>query len=492
MKHSNGKKWIKRAASLLLGGAMLLPMLCTGAEAVDSGDVTANVVNGQVAIVKWVPIISASDFPEGDNYITVLTNKGWTIHGDDILIDGPDDGQLVTSGNYTPYSYSGNGRKSTDIFYTVGTMGAPMFRRQGWDGDNKGYEHSIFLAQDEYPYCPTVGLKRDDDELDNESWVSASKIEDGIKKYCGDKNAFNLAQYNSPVAYWTVANYEKNSSNYPGKFCIFKNWSNSRDPGWQNYDNGNIWCDQEGDWEDLAAFNMWAGKPTMYSTLTQSYTVSDGQTLNLNAEEGFSGVYVPKNVTLTVNKGGTLSVNETMFNDGTIINNGGTVIIQSKGRISPMASDGLNKIVVMNGGALIIMEGGALYTPEDTPMILAQSRLINFGTYVMGGNLYLYSSFVENRKGGTIMADLNFAPAVYGNFGGATISGGEVSGMSATTESKIYLYDTKEHYGAYGCMNNDGNLLNFNMTSDVYWFNRSKADLGNLIDGVVEAYGQGT
>lgn len=168
-----------------------------------------------------------------------------------------------------------------------------------------------------------------------------------------------------------------------------------------------VWCERESSWSGRGHFNLWKGTATMYSALTQSYEIGAGQTLTLNAEEGFDGVYIPLSVKLVVQPGGTLAINESVYNDGTIINNGGTVIIQSKGSVTNLGTDGKNEILVKNGD-LIIMPGGALYTNPDYPMVMANSRLINFGYFIMGGDLMLYSSFLENREGGVIAGNLRF------------------------------------------------------------------------------------
>ena len=234
---------------------------------------------------------------------------------------------------------------------------------------------------------------------------------ENISGYSWNYSQIDPTQYNDP-SFFTLCKVQDG-----GKFMIFKNISNARDPAWQCYNNGRIWCDQESDNGDRCWFNVWYGDPTVYSELKQSYTISNGQTLTLDSEAtAYRGIYIPPTATLTVQKGGTLAINETVFNDGTIVCDGGTVIIQDAGMLAPLGDDGTlsynrngkNKIVVQNGGTVIIMDGGRLYTTQAYPMTLINSRLINFGDYVMGGDVELYSSFVENRKGGRILCGFNY------------------------------------------------------------------------------------
>lgn len=204
-----------------------------------------------------------------------------------------------------------------------------------------------------------------------------------------------------------------------GQFSLTYEWTGPNPSIRYRPDNYNAYVlgEDESLWDWRIRMNMWDGVPTMYSTLTQSYNICDGQTLSLNAEEGFNGVYIPKAMKLVVQPGGTLSISENVYNDGTIINNGGTVVVQAGGSLVNLAADGRNEITVNNGDFIIMPEtkvgdttypAGRVYINSNYPMTMINSRLINFGYLILGGNLNLYSSFIENRKGGVIAGNMRF------------------------------------------------------------------------------------
>lgn len=490
MKHwskNRVKRFAGRALALIFCLATLLPLAIHDASAFDSAEVISQVKRGTLYLFKWTPLMDGDKARSGPNYVTLLNEKNKTIRGTNQVISGPDEAQIEVHSNYTPFSYGD--RSSGDVFYTLGSMGAPIINRERDDGDNNGYEHSYWLADEDYPYAPRQAISRNGDgdwdefadyyfkDLTGNSayntWIDdylydqdmlANMSEEQMLAY---QRKASLSAYSSDVSFFTLC-----KANSKGKFMIFKNISNKYDPGWQCYKNGRIWCDQEGDSEDLCWFNVWYGNPTVYSMLQQSYVIRDGQTLTFDSEyESYRGIYIPPTVTLKVEKGGTLAINETVYNDGTILCDGGTVIIQSKGSLSPLSSDdsgtyntkGKNKIIVQNGGNLIIMPEGKLYTTIAYPMTLIESRLINFGNYVMGGDLEVYSSFVENRQGGKIVCGYNYQ----GNrddlracFENETVSDNGCTGMYYTHDSKIYLFDTKEHYDTYGWLSQASNPTN--------------------------------
>ena len=418
------KRIIKRAVTGLFSLGLVLVLIQNEAAAFDAQEVVEQLVKdgsrGIIYLFKWTPLLNGNDARQGENYVTMLNEKNKTISGTNLMKKGDDWAQLQVSENYTPYSYGK--RSATDYFYTLGSMGAPIIYNVKDDDDNNGYEHTYWLADSEYPYAPRQAINRDGggdwDEFSRSYGVDLSgngAYADWIRDFCDNTIAekeLGLGQYNSKVSYFTLCKVSDG-----GKFMIMKNIGGKRDPAWQCYGNGNIWCDQEDDNGDRCWFNVWYGDPVAYSSLTQSYTIGGGQTLTLDSEtENYRGIYILPTVTLKVEKGGTLAINENVYNDGTILCDGGTVIIQGNGSLSPLSKDGTdsyntdgkNKIIIQNGGVLIIMPEGKLYTTPKYPMTLINSRLINFGNYVLGGDLELYCSTVENRQGGNILCGWNY------------------------------------------------------------------------------------
>ena len=458
------KRSIKRSVVLLFCLGIMLPLMHQDATAFDAAEVVSKIERGILYLFKWTPLLDGDNARSGSNYVTMLNEKGKTIRGTDQVHSGPDEAQIYVHGNYTPYSFGR--RSSSDVFYTLGSMGAPIICRKGDDGDNNGYEHAYWLADEEYPYAPRQAIKRngggDWDEFANYyamDLTGDSRYDKWIDDFCDGKSGYNynyssidVNQYDAP-SYFTLSNVSD-----IGKFMIFKNISNKRDPAWQCYDNGRIWCDQESDNSDRCYFNIWYGDPVKYSTLTQSYAIGNGQTLTLDSEaESYRGIYIPPTATLKVEKGGTLAINETVFNDGTILCDGGTVIIQGNGSLSPMSRDdsdynkcGKNKIIIQNGGALIVMPGGKLYTTSAHPMVLINSRMINFGSYLMGGNLELYASTIENRESGKVLSGYNvkadYMRPVFENAKISVVEAGNDSNIGYTNSySTIVVYDMQEN-----------------------------------------------
>ena len=475
MKHKrNLKLYSHRVLAYFSAFAMLLPLLtysaqAEGDEGLTSGDITAQVVNGQVPIFKWTAIHDPKEIPAGTHYIMALTELDTVWHNSDGFSHSSREWQYYTD---TDRSFIGNRKYSStghqgDVFYTVGSYNpivicytpmagtdekfgysenkywdpwnngpsvtvwttketknsngnivtslTPLIRSDEYWGnlyDVKSFFNTYYKSQfDEYnrminqttdPYVKEVyqGAKERIEYLSLQIENFAQKIANGESP---------LAKYDSFVSHYAIG---MNEYNQKGNFD-FTHEVTGDNPSLRidTDDDSNyyrmIWGEGEGHWNTRAHFNLWLGEPTMFSTLTHSYEIGSGNTLSLNAEEGFDGVYIPREVTLTVKPGGTLSINETVYNDGTIINDGGTVIIQKNGRVSNLATDGKNEIIVRNGD-FIIMPGGALYTNSNYAMVMGNSRLINFGTFIMGGNLMLYSSFIENRRGGVIAGNLRF------------------------------------------------------------------------------------
>lgn len=511
------KKYVKRTLVLLFCLGSMVPLMRYDAAAFDAQEVVEQLVKngsrGIIYIFKWVPLMNGDNALPGTHYVTMLNEKNKCIAGPDILTSGPDNAQLQVSSNYTPYSYTHN-RQATDIFYTLGSKGAPIIHRVNDDDDNNGYQHTYWLANAEtngasgkatdYMYAPTNAINRDGkgdwDEFSErygKSLVGNTKYKDWfteymkgggggandtaksekLEKYLQDQG-IDLGQYNDDISFFTLCSV--GGSDHHGLFHIFKNISHKRDPAWQCYGNGNIWCDQESDTDDRVWFNIWYGYPTAYSTLTQSYVIGSGQTLTLDSEtEGYRGIYLLPTVTLKVSKGATLSINETVYNDGTILVDGGTLIIQGNGSLSPMSDDsssnysknGKNKIIVQNGGVVIVMPGGKLYTTSRYPMTLINSRMINFGNYVLGGDLELYSSTVENRQDGKILCGWNYGSSANDRedervlFQDMVVSANNTcSGMTKNNGgSTIYIYDTTAHNQKYDSLVGEENIIGGNI-----------------------------
>ena len=509
MKHwnkDNFKRLVKRGAAALLCAAAILPLTTTRSEAVDAAEIVSKIdMSGLIYIFKWTPLLDGDKARSGTNYATMLNEKNMVIRGPDRMFSGPDCAQIYVNSNYTPFNYGY--RSAGDVFYTIGSMGAPIIHCVNDDTDNNGFQHSYWFADSEYPYAPRNAVSRngsgDWDEFAEyyfKSLTGNSAYAHWIDDFCSARSGYtvnfskiDLGQYNEAVSFFTLGSAHNDPGGYPGKFVIFKNISHDRDPAWQCYANGRIWCDQESDEGDRCWFNIWYGDPTVYSVLKQSYEISDGQTLTLDSTAtSYRGIYIPPTATLKVNKGGTLAINECVYNDGTILCDGGTVIIQNSGMLAPLSDDGKgnystngkNKIVVQNGGTIIIMDGGKLYTTKAYPMTLINSRLINFGGYVLGGDLELYSSFVENRKGGKIVCGYNYEGSrqdLRATFENATIYDTFCSGMQSNYATKIKVYDTEAHYKEFGWCSNEGALT---MNSGAVVFTKT-TDLQSTIDTAI-------
>ena len=493
MRHWNFKG-IKRwgryalAAAFCVGLGALASLRTAMALEETSADVLLKDSMGQIAILRWDYIATPGEWPNGEYYVALLTEKNTTTTG--LRYDGSTH-LPFRANNWIPRTYGkGNHIPNGDYFYTVGTNGAAMvyYDRDGssqydhWDDDNHCPRLALWWCDiNGRPQC-AIGRDSDWDVCNQWSVENNPEYDDYLKKYIAGV-APTLESQDDHVSWWSVPNPDKNASNRC--FCFIHNKSHDRDPAMRIANSGTVYCEKEKDWSDRCYFNIWRGTPTLYSTMKRDYWIQKGQTLNFNAEtESVAGMYLSRNTTLVVEKGGTLCLNEKVFNDGTIIVDGGTLVIQEKGRLAPLTRDGKNEIKVINNGVLIIMKGGALYTTNEYPMILSESRLINFGTYAMGGNLYLYSSFVENREGGVIAADMNLAVDARPAFGDGTFTSADACarlGMTQTAESKIYLYDTKAHYSTYGCMDDNGTILNFNQTTDVVWNQKESEELRGMI-----------
>ena len=629
---------LRRALAFVCAVVMLLPLLTipAGAE-LDSGDVTAECLNGQVTIFKWTAIHDTKEIPAGTHYIMPLTEMNTVWHNSTgsersdkwgWQWDTDPDRSFIGNRKYSTQGHEG------DVFYTVGSHNAPVICYTPMKGDDvyfgKNLENKYWDSLNNGPMC--TFWTTEDKVVDGKTvtTLTALRLSDSwwgtledsaywgnrYHGYADDaKKAAETAateearkDFLANEKYWRdiAEGFQVRIENFAQKVALQRSGGESPlakydgagpyhyaigkvhyvDNGWfditreetgknntlrieTNPKNTEyyqkIWGEFEAPWETRCKFNLWLGEPTAYSTLTKDFTVQSGMTLNLNAAEGFDGVYIPAGITLTVNPGGTLAINETVYNDGTIINNGGTVIIQSEGRLSNLAVDGKNEIIMKNGD-FIIMPGGALYTNADCAMTLGNSRLINFGTIAMGGNMFLYSSFLENRESGVIVGNMRFgreiervrfkkwddySQEVYADFDyntreylGGSIAEWEVavyytldaldSGLfnkelllgteswpeeikdwtpyfadldlkvlrgekkgnipmvnfNKDTPSKIYIYDTEKHYSQYGCIYNEGKVINLDVGTDsspgndIVLYKKSAGDVKTLIDAL--------
>lgn len=479
MKHWNEiklKKWSRRVLALVCAlGSVLTMSICPTLAADSSADVLSECVNGVIVLFKWDPIIDAYDFPDGEYYVAMLSEKNTTWTG--VSWDGSSHLPL-RSNDWIPYTCNYYSRTANDIFYSVGTHGSPMIfydaaGRTGcknWDGDNHCPRLALWTCDVNGRPLGAVGRNGDWHLRYQPDYRNNAALDDYLNNYLAG-TAPTLESMDGSTVWWSASHPHHDHDEYTC-FCFIHNIS-GRDPSMRIASSGTVYSEREKDWGDRCYFNLWKGTPTQYSVLTKSYTISDNQTLNLNAEEeNYAGVYIPKGVTLTVEKGGTLSINEKVFNDGKIINNGGTIVIQSQGRIGPFANDGKNYILVKNNGVLITMPGSRLYTREQ--LIFSESRLINFGTCVLGSNVGLFSSFVENREGGVLALGYNCSEVSNPNFMDVDLSGaaaGNIPGFSFDESlDNIYVYDTKGHYSTYGCFDNLGAIAtNFNADNDIVW-----------------------
>ena len=467
--------WLRRTAALVCMLAVLCPMMVQSVGGVESVDVLSQAVDGTILLFKWRSIYSIGEIEAGEHYVALLSEKSTSIG----YADG---GSSWSGGKYLQcrnpwlanmgFYFSEWNFPHNQICYSVGSMGSPIM---WWDGSSKDGSN-IDCPQVSMVYCnkdgdPKYAINRNGDyELSGGALNNGDgAYNDYARKLTTNTRTKDLGQFCYDNNWWSVCYPSKDSGR--DCFCFFKNLSAKRDPGWKIDGDKDLWCEQDKDWEDYCYFNLFIGEPTLYSTLTRDYWVKDNSTLNLNAEEeSNAGVYIPKGITLTVEKGGTLCINETCYNDGTIICDGGTIVIQEKGKLCPFASDGMNKIIVKNDGVLINMAGGRVYTTADYPIEFAESRLINFGTFVTGGNLYLYSSFAENREGGNLLIGYDYNDKKSRpNFASADLNGagwGSINGMSEKA-GKIVTYDTQSHYVSYGVLTNDGSMPGFSQTTDI-------------------------
>ena len=477
-KETPGRKtpWLRRTAALVCMLAVLCPMMVQSVGGVESADVLTQAVDGTVLLFKWRSIYSISEILSGEHYVAMLSEDNTSF--------GESNGSAYswTGGEYLHcrdpwlhnmgFNFSEWNFPNGQICYSVGSMGSPIMWYNGTTKDDDNIDcpevSMVFCNKDgdpKYAINRGGGYHFSGCALGN----SDGAYNDYARKTVTNTRTKNLEKFCNDNNWWSVCYPSKNSSR--DCFVFFKNLSMKRDPGWKIDDDNDLYSEQDKDWDDYCYFNLFIGEPTMYSTLTRDYPIEDNQTLNLNAEEeSNAGVYIPKGITLTVQKGGTLCINETCYNDGTIICDGGTIVIQEKGKLCPFASDGLNKIIVKNNGVLINMPGGRVYTTADQPIEFAESRLINFGTFVTGGNLYLYTSFAENREGGNMLIGYEYDDKRNRpNFASANLNGaaqGSIDGMSERA-AKIVSYDTKNHYVSYGVLSNDGNMPGFSQTTDI-------------------------
>lgn len=536
------RKTARRLLALLCALAMLWPMCLqvvmaegiTGGTTTDtpatepeedsdlknsSADILAEVVDGTVVLFKWVSKINTNEILPGEHYVAFLTEKNSSISYDTTWNGGE---KLPCNGKWIPYpmfKYNKENFARNRVFYSCGSMGSTIM---WWDGSSKDGDNGN-CPRVSLIYCdkngnPKATIDRNNGHHLTAGWISAPKVvstaalsgtatesgtsgtsgtseanayEDYARKLATGTNKINLEEYAKNGNWWSCT-YPEHDSKYDC-FCFIKNISGS-DPAMriEGGNNGYIYSEREKDWSDRMYTHLFIGTPTVYSTLTRNYTIVDNQTLNLNAEsESNKGVYIPRGITLTVQKGGTLCINETCYNDGTIVVDGGTLVIQEEGCLSPFAIDGMNKITVKNNGVVIVMkgksntQGGRLLISPDYPMVLSESRLINFGTVVVGGDLTLYSSFVENREGGKLLIGYEYGHrntdngnnGVEGNlaampaFADADLSqagAGTIESVTALDDGgKIYYYDTKNHYASYGVLSNDGSMPGFSQSSDL-------------------------
>ena len=138
MKHwnkDNFKRLVKRGAAALLCAAAILPLTTTRSEAFDAAEIVSKIdMSGLIYIFKWTPLLDGDKARSGTNYATMLNEKNMVIRGPDRMFSGPDCAQIYVNSNYTPFNYGY--RSAGDVFYTIGSMGAPIIHCVNDDTDN--------------------------------------------------------------------------------------------------------------------------------------------------------------------------------------------------------------------------------------------------------------------------------------------------------------------------------------------------------------------
>lgn len=251
-------------------------------------------------------------------------------------------------------------------------------------------------------YPPEYDIKMSKEPTDpNDYYICPDRDDGGIMKISNSPSKPWSFQSKAPSAVTGTGIIDVKDN--LGGWCIFNDWSGSKDPMLARYQNAFKVETEENPANYCRAWYI--GTQMRLSAIKGNTSVNRDQILEISANEYISnagqqesaeGVVLPAGETLTINKGGILSISGSFINNGTIVNNGGTILIKNGGVLSPFmpgtntALNGCGAIKCI-GGDIIIQPGGALYggladeNCKIVPFYLdSSSTLINMGTLVYG------------------------------------------------------------------------------------------------------------
>lgn len=309
-------------------------------------------------------------------------------------------------------------------------------------------------------YPPEYDIKMSKEPTDpNDYYICPDRDDGGIMKISNSPSKPWSFQSKAPSAVTGTGIIDVKDN--LGGWCIFNDWSGSKDPMLARYQNAFKVETEENPANYCRAWYI--GTQMRLSAIKGNTSVNRDQILEISANEYISnagqqesaeGVVLPAGETLTINKGGILSISGSFINNGTIVNNGGTILIKNGGVLSPFmpgtntALNGCGAIKCI-GGDIIIQPGGALYggladeNCKAVPFYLdSSSTLLNMGTLVYG----------SMRLGEAARMELYSGSRTLGSYFNIKNSDSKIDPYDATSMSDDLIKAVVDYYmdlGAY-------------------------------------------